>query len=97
MKHLQEQDQQLPQWLSLVRQRIETAARVHTGLGSMSAAWYPHGEPFLISMEALIANDPFGFVEDQLLEIVFHGNRYFIMFYVSDRPITLPILLLLLS
>ena len=91
MKHLQHQDRQLPQWLSLVNQRIETAARVHTGLGSMSAAWFPLGEPSLASMAALIDNDPFGFVEDELLEIIFHGNRYVIMFYVSNRPITLSI------
>ena len=70
-----EDEQQHPQWLSLVQQRIETAARMHTGLGSMAADCYPHGEPPIASTAALIANDPLGFVEDELLQLLFHTDE----------------------
>ena len=42
----------------------------------MSAVCYPHGEPSLVSMEAMIFNDLLGFVEDELLEILFHTDEY---------------------
>ena len=70
-------DRQHPhQWMSLAQQKIKTADRVHRGLISMSAACYPHGEPSIAQMTALIGNDPQGFVEDELLQIIFHTDEY---------------------
>ena len=64
------------QWLSLAQKRMEIAARVLKDLQSMAANCYPHGEPTIASMSALIANDPLGFVEDELVEILFHTDEY---------------------
>ena len=69
------EDEQHPQWMSLAKQRIEIAAKVHRGLASMSADCYPHGEPSVASMAALITNNPQGFVEDELLQIIFHTHE----------------------
>ena len=55
---------------------MEIAARVLKDLQSMAANCYPHGEPTIASMAALIANDPLGFVDDELVEILFHTEEY---------------------
>ena len=63
-------------WLTLVQRRIEVSALVHAGLVSMSTLCYPHGEPPLALMDAMVSNNRFEFVEDELLEILFHTEKY---------------------
>ena len=62
-------------WLTLVKQRIEVSAKVRAGLLSMSTICYPHGEPPLALMKAMVSNNRFEFVEDVILEILFHTNK----------------------
>ena len=74
-----DQDEIPQQWLSLVQQKTEITAKVHTELNSMSVICYPHGDPPLALMnalvEALVSNNNFYIVEDKLLEILFHSQE----------------------
>ena len=66
-----------PYSLLAVQQRIEIIAKVHKELVSMSVSSYPHGEPVLDSMEALVSNYHFDLLEDELLDIIFKkAGRY---------------------
>ena len=38
----------------------------------MSTVSYPHGQPPLALMEELVSNSHYDFLEDELLEILFH-------------------------
>lgn len=60
----------------LVRQRMTVADKVHKALTALSAVSYPEGEAPLALMDELISNDEFGFVEDELLQLIFHQNKY---------------------
>ena len=82
LKHQEYHYHELPQcWMLLAQERMEIAIRVLNGLNVMSASCYPHGEPSLSSLDARIANDPLGFVEDELVEILFCTDEY--MKYIS--------------
>ena len=35
----------------------------------------PHGKPSIVLMEAVISNDPYNFVEDSILDILFHSDE----------------------
>ena len=59
----------------LVCHRMEVAAKVRKDLISMSDLCYPHGEPSLCSMEELVSNNDWDFVEDELLDILFRSNK----------------------
>ena len=58
------------QWYIFVRQKVEVAAKVHTELDSMSAVCYPHGEPTLAVLNALVSNTDYHFLEHELLKII---------------------------
>ena len=64
-------------WLQLARQRTEVTPKIHKDLASLSVISYPHGEPPLAAIEALVSNNDLHFLEDELLEIMFyHFNDY---------------------
>ena len=65
-----------PQWLSLAQQRSEISAKVQTELNLMSKISYPHGDPSLASIEALVSSSNYFMLEDKLLEILFHSHEY---------------------
>ena len=82
---LKEQNE-LPSWFSLFHQRLETGARVTRDIASMSPAYFPHGGPPISRMDGMIANDPYNFAEDVLLEILFHTDEYWIgilLYFIS--------------
>ena len=77
LNSLEEQDLPITDFMLLVRKRLETAAKVQQGLREISAGCFPHGEPSIAQIEALIAgNEPYGFVEDELFGIIFNKNQY---------------------
>ena len=64
--------------MMLARKRLEVAAKVHQGLRAISTACFPYGEPSVALMEALISDDePYGFVEDELLDILFNSKSQY--------------------
>ena len=65
------------QWLPAVQQRVKLVSKVGKELSSMSAISYPHGQPPLALIESLVSSSiDFDFIEDELLDIIFHHKKY---------------------
>ena len=87
-----------PQWLSLAQQRSEISAKVQTELNLMSKISYPHGEPSLASIEALVSSSNYFMLEDKLLEILFHSHEYIPTFNIDfDHFEIIPYFLILIA
>ena len=54
---------------------MEISTKVRNELVSMSSISYPHGEPPLELMDNLVFNNDWDFLEDELLDIIYHSNE----------------------
>ena len=63
-------DNHCHQWAVFFRNRVEITAKVRAELVSMSAVYYPHGDPPLAVMDELISSHDFDFLEDVLLDLI---------------------------
>ena len=66
-----DQDNRSCQWLMFAYERMMATEKTRTELFSMSTVSYPHGEPPLALMEALVSSCDFSVLEDELLDIIF--------------------------
>ena len=62
--------------MELVCQRMEVASNICRELALMSSISYPHGEPPLDLMNDLVSKSDWDFLEDKLLDIIFHSKEY---------------------
>ena len=71
-----EENQHEPDWLALSKMRFKVAKQVRGTLQNMASLCYPEGEPSMAMMDELLANiSHVDFVENELVELVFHQEK----------------------
>lgn len=67
-------DQKQSLWVDLAQNRVRVSQSVLKKLTGISEMCYPEGEPSLSQLNSLTEEDELGFVEDELLSIIFHQD-----------------------